>query len=73
MVTLAPELSWEAMICSQERLEAVQRHPSADEQRVTEGYRQSYRAAYGRFPHGLHYIPFPGEPETVPVWFAPQD
>ena len=62
-----------AFICSQERLEAVQRRPSIEERENIEAYRATYKVALKRYPHGLHYIPFPNEPETVPVWFPPVD
>lgn len=60
-----------AFICSEERIEAVQRRPGPLEQLLLEEYRVKYRAAFGRWPHGLHYVYVPGEPETVPVWFGP--
>lgn len=58
-------------ICSQERLEAVQRRATPAEAAVLEDYRLTYKGAVGYFPHGLHYLHIPGEPETVPVWFGP--
>lgn len=72
MVIFSSELYTAAYICTGERLEAVQRRPTEAEQAVIESYRRVYRAQFSRWPHGLHYLPFPGEPETVAVWFPPQ-
>lgn len=71
MVNFSADLYTAAYICSGESLEAVQRRPTAAEVEVIEEYRTRYRDAFG-WPHGLHYIHFPGEPETVAVWFPPQ-
>ena len=61
------------LICEQERIEAVQRHATAAEAKGIEEYRQSYNAAFGRYSHGLHYIPLPDQPRTVAIWFGPTD
>jgi hypothetical protein len=55
-------------VCTEENFYAVQRRPSADEQVVIDDYREKYKEAMGYQPHGFHYFPFPGEPETVCVW-----
>ena len=72
MVNFSPELYTAAFICSSESLEAVQRRPTPEEITIIEDYRALYRDTFG-WPHGLHYIHFPWERETVPVWFPPQD
>lgn len=60
-------------IVTDENLQAVQRRPTIEEQVVVDDYRFGYAKAMGHEPHGLHYIPFPGVAETVPVWLpAPE-
>jgi hypothetical protein len=61
-------------ICTEERTEAVQRRPTSAEGEVLDEYRRRYREAVGYAPHGLHYLPMPGEAETVAVFFTlPED
>ena len=55
-------------IVTDEELQAVQRRPSVEEQVVIDDYRAEYKKAMKRAPHGLHYLPFPGAAEPVPVW-----
>jgi hypothetical protein len=55
-------------ICPSVDLNAVQKRPMPEEQKVIDAYRETYRKAVGFAPHGLHYIPFPGLEETVAVW-----
>jgi hypothetical protein len=62
-----------ALICSQENIHAVQRHPTPPERVVVDEYDAAYKRALGHRPHGLHYIPIPGAVETVPVWFPPAE
>jgi hypothetical protein len=57
------------VITPQEKISGVQRIPNEMERAVTREYQIQYDQATGYPPHGLHYIPFPSEPETVPVWF----
>jgi hypothetical protein len=60
-------------ICSDEDIKAVQRRPEAHEQAVIDRYRDAYKKAMQHPPHGLHYIPFPGSEESVPVWIPIED
>ncbi len=55
-------------ICPDVELQAVQRRPTIDEQVVIDAYRDRYKKAMERAPHGLHYIPFPGVEESIAVW-----
>jgi hypothetical protein len=55
-------------ICTGEDVKAVQRRPEPEEQVVIDDYRDAYTKAMQRAPHGLHYLVFPGVPDTVAVW-----
>jgi hypothetical protein len=56
------------IVTDDEQLYLGHRHPTAEEQSVIDGYRDRYEQAVGHPPHGLHYLPFPGQPDTVGVW-----
>ena len=58
-----------AFMCSEEEFQAVQRPPTEGEAPVIFRYQRHYREKFDVWPHGLHYLTFPGEAETFAVWF----
>lgn len=59
-----------AFLLSDEQTVGVQRRPAPAEAAALDEYRRMYREAVGYPPHGLHYLPLPGAPATVPVFFT---
>ena len=55
-------------ICTDVDTRAVQRRPMPEEQVVIDAYRDIYKKALGHAPHGMHFLPFPHQTETVAVW-----
>lgn len=48
-------------------VQGTYREPTLDEQVLIDDYRQEYKKAMRREPHGLHFIQFAGE-QLVAVW-----
>lgn len=57
-----------ATICADESFTATQRELTPTERSAVDTYCEIYRATFGFYPHGLHYIPFAWQDESAAVW-----
>ena len=60
----------EAYVLTEEEIGGVQTLPNGAQASAINAYRTMYASRFGYWPHGVHYIPVEGEPETAAVWFA---